>query len=96
MESFEECARRETREECGMEIMNIRFILLSNVKTYTPKHYVHIGLTAFWESGEPVVREPEKCEGWEWHALDDLPHPLFEPAKRMIECNAQSVVYIDT
>lgn len=96
MESFEECARRETREECGITITKIRFGLLSNVKTYAPKHYVHIGLIADWESGEPKVCEPKKCEGWEWYALDALPSPIFEPALRMIEGYKNAVLYMDT
>lgn len=67
MESFEECARRETKEEAGIEIKNIRFQYLANVKEYTPKHYVHVGLVADWLSGEPKVMEPEESdpiEGW--------------------------------
>jgi len=36
MESFEDCAKRETREECGIEITNIRFQFLSNVIKYAP------------------------------------------------------------
>lgn len=77
MESIIECARREVKEETGMEIDNIRFLRLMNIKSYAPKHYVDIGLIADWKSGEPEVREPEKIEGWEWRDLEDLPEPLF-------------------
>ena len=34
MESFEQCARRETLEECGIEIERIRFQFVANVQTY--------------------------------------------------------------
>jgi len=64
MESFADCARREIKEECGIEVRNIRFQLLYNMKTYAPKHYVHINLLADWRSGEPEVLEPDKCERW--------------------------------
>jgi 8-oxo-dGTP diphosphatase len=77
MESFEGCARRETTEETGIEIQNVRFLRLLNMKEYAPKHYVDIGLVADWKSGEPRVMEPEKCEGWDWYDLDALPQPLF-------------------
>lgn len=77
MESFEGCAKREVREETGIEIKNIRFVRLMNLKQYAPKHYVDIGLAADWESGEPQVMEPEKCESWAWYAPDALPEPLF-------------------
>jgi len=77
MESFEDCARRETREECGLEIENIRFQFVANLQQYPPRHYVHIGLVADWKSGDPCAMEPEKCERWEWHDLDLLPDRLF-------------------
>ncbi len=82
MESFEECAIRETKEECGLEIQNIRFQYVTNVKKYKPKHYVHIGLIADWANGEPKTLEPEKAEDWIWYDLNNLPSgPMFEFCK---------------
>src|SRR3989338_4386011 len=60
MESFENCAIRETKEECGIDIENVRFQFLSNVMKYAPRHYVHIGLIADWKSGNAEVLEPRK------------------------------------
>ena len=77
LESIEECARRETREEVGIEIENVRFLRLVNMTQYAPKHYVDIGMIADWKSGEPQLLEPEKVEKWEWRDLQDLPEPLF-------------------
>ncbi len=77
MESFAECAKRETKEECGIEIDNIKFQFLANLTKYASKHYAHINILADWESGEPKVLEPEKCESWDWYDIDDLPQPLF-------------------
>lgn len=77
MESFEECAKREVQEETGMEICNIRFLRLLNLKDYAPKHYVDIGLIADWKSREPITMEPDKIEGWAWYEIDHLPKPLF-------------------
>ena len=77
MESIEECAKRETLEEAGIEIENIRFLCLVNVKEYGPKHYVDIGIIADWKSGEPKAMESDKLESWNWHDVDDLPKPLF-------------------
>lgn len=78
MESYIECARREVREEAGIEIKNIRFQFLANVKKYGGKHYVHIGLTADWKSGTPKVLEPDRSEEWEWFSFSRLPKPVFE------------------
>ncbi len=77
MESIEDCARREVREETGMEISNIRFVRLVNMKHYDPVHYVDIGLQADWVSGIPQVLEPEKTEVWKWYSPEELPEPLF-------------------
>lgn len=94
MEGFEECAKRETKEECGIEIKNVRFQFLANVTKYDPKHYVHVGLIADWKSGEPEVLEPDKAESWNWYALDQLPEPLFEMCRLSIE-SYQNKVYYD-
>src|SRR5919198_242482 len=72
MESFEACAKRETQEECGIEIANIRFQFVANVTTYAPKHYVHIGLLADWQGGTPEVREPEASGPWAWYDVEHL------------------------
>ncbi len=77
MESFEGCAKREVQEETGMEIDNIRFLRLLNLKDYAPKHYVDIGLVADWKSGEAQIMEPDKIENWAWYEMDKLPEPLF-------------------
>jgi len=93
MESFEDCARREVREECGIEIEKIRFQFVSNVTSYKPKHYVHIGLIADWESGVVEVLEPEKCEEWKWFdaptisdTLSIFKVPLFEMCGQAFAC----------
>lgn len=85
MESFEACARRETMEECGIEIQHVRFQFLANLTQYAPKHYVHIGMIAEWESGEPRVLEPDKSEAWDWYDLGNLPEYLFGGASLAID-----------
>lgn len=95
LESFADCARRETREECGLEIANVRFQFVANVTLYAPRHYVHLGLLADWVAGEPQAREPEKCEGWEWHPLDALPQPLFEMTRLALEALRSGTTFFD-
>lgn len=85
MESFEDCAKRETKEECGIEIENVEFRFVENVTIYAPKHYVLIGMTADWKSGEPEILEPDKSEAWRWYDLESLPSPLFKMSKMIID-----------
>jgi 8-oxo-dGTP diphosphatase len=95
MESFAECARREVKEETGMEIDDIKFQFVGNVKDYAPRHYVHIGLTSEWKSGEPKVMEPDKSESWDWYDLENLPEPLFAPCVLQIEVLKTKQNYFD-
>lgn len=86
-ESWEECAKRETLEETGVLIRNIRFATATNdLFEQEGKHYVTIIMIAEVENGEPDVREPEKCECWEWYAWNErtLPKELFCPLRHLL------------
>ncbi|TSC99772.1 MAG: MutT/nudix family protein [Parcubacteria group bacterium Greene1014_15] len=95
MESLEDCVRREVQEEAGIEIKNIRFLRLVNLKSYAPKHYLDIGFVADWASGEPRIMEPEKNDGWEWHEMDALPIPRFKALDTYIEAYKTGRVFWD-
>jgi len=95
MESFEDCARRETMEESGIEIENVKFQCLVNSNAYAPGHWVHIGMIADWKSGEPEVLEPDKLESWDWYDLDDLPEPLFKFCEMAVEVYRGGKIYYD-
>jgi 8-oxo-dGTP diphosphatase len=95
MESLEECVRRETLEETGVEIKNPKFLLVMNQKFYAPKHYINVGFTADWAGGEPKVMEPEKCDGWAWYDVNNLPAPLFKTLPLYIEAYKTGRSYFD-
>ena len=95
METYEACAKRETLEEAGIEIQNIRFNYTANVRSYAPRHYAHIGLIADWKSGVPVVMEPHKNESWAWYSPDELPSPLFEMCRLAFQSLRSGQKYYD-
>jgi len=95
MESFEEGAKRETLEESGIKIKNIRFQCLINIDIYKPKHIILITLTADWVKGEPQTFPDERIGDWNWCDLNNLPEPLFYPTKLLIDSYKSGKNYYD-
>jgi 8-oxo-dGTP diphosphatase len=77
-ESPEECVIRETKEETGVTIGNVRFIgMINDVMAAEGKHYVTLWFEADHVSGEPTVVAPQETESVGWHPIDDMPEPRF-------------------
>ena len=87
-ESCENCARRETLEETGLQIKNIRFATATNdIFPTEGRHHITIMMLADYDSGEPKIMEPEKCEKWEWFEWNQLPQPLLMPIQNLLKKN---------
>jgi 8-oxo-dGTP diphosphatase len=87
-ESWEDCARRETREEAGVGIKNLRFGTATNdIFKKENKHYITIIMIADYASGEVKVCEPDKCECWGWFewSREKFPSPLFVPQENLFK-----------
>lgn len=79
-ESFEECAGRETLEETGVHIKDIRFMTATNnVFHNEQKHSITIFMSSNWQSGKPITVEPDKIVDIGWFTFDTLPDNLFLP-----------------
>lgn len=87
MESFQTCALRELAEEVGtgFKVEQLEVVSVINLTEYAPKHYIDIGMSAWWVGGDAVVMEPDKCEGWQWFDRDALPSPRFATIDRILE-----------
>lgn len=77
-ESLEESVKRETLEEVGVKIENIRQIAVTeDIFEEYKKHYVTLHYVADLIEGEVAkVMEPEKCEKIEWFSWENRPEPL--------------------
>jgi 8-oxo-dGTP diphosphatase len=87
-ESWEDCAIRETLEETGLSINNVRFGTVTNdIFHEEQKHYVTIIMLSDYESGDLCLMEPDKCEKWEWFTWDKLPDALFVSIENLLKDN---------
>ena len=96
-ESSTDAARREAIEEAGLILKNTTKIgFTDNFYPEINKHYVTVYFSAeiikglysnFDENSRVKVDnlKPEKCEGWQWFPIDNLPKPLFGGIEEIIE-----------
>ena len=80
-----QCAIRETREESGIEIENVR--LMTYTSDFYPDkgaHWVTFCFAADWKSGEASLLEPDKFERWEWRPQDAIPEPLLISSRNLL------------
>jgi len=68
-ETFEECVRREVREEVGIEVENIRYLAS---QPWPFPHTLMVVFTADYAGGEITVDKDEITEA-RWFKADDLP-----------------------
>jgi 8-oxo-dGTP diphosphatase len=84
-ETLAESARREIREEWGIEIDTPQFLCAINLRNYDGLHYISFGFKASWTTGEPGPEKAGEFEDYDWYALDELPSPLFRPVPCYLE-----------
>lgn len=70
-ETVENCLKRETREETGLVVIRYRF--LTYIDEFIHDHFLAMMFQVTETEGRVETMEPEKCGGWEWHGLDNLP-----------------------
>jgi len=75
-ELLEECAKRELLEETGINVKSLEFI--GAIRDFQKDHnFIHFGFVCNNFDGEVKLMEPEKCEGWQWFPLDNLPENIL-------------------
>jgi len=68
-ETFEECVRREVREEAGIEVKNIRYF---GSQPWPFPSSMMVGFTAEWASGDIQI-DPEELTDADWYTADEMP-----------------------
>ncbi|MFH0956579.1 MAG: NUDIX domain-containing protein [Candidatus Aenigmatarchaeota archaeon] len=79
-----ECARREAKEETGMDVGQVELISVSNDRV-EHAHFVTLGFKSTDFRGEPMVMEPDEITQWKWFSIGSTPAKMFPPARKIIE-----------
>ena len=89
-------AKRELYEETGLRARDLSFVNLANdSKQQRDRHYMHIGFLAKGVKGKPVLKEPDRCDGWAWFALNKLPKNIFSGHAEQIKAFKQKSFFVD-
>ena len=87
-EAPDACAIRETHEETGIRVTNVRFVAITNdIVNETGKHYITI-----WMRGEPgsthlSVIDKGEIADLGWFTRDEFPTPLFSYFEHLLAGN---------
>jgi len=71
--------QREMREEFGIEIQVEELLdVVDHILTEEGQHWISPTFLCWIQSGEPQIREPEKCSQIGWFFLDETPLELTQ------------------
>jgi 8-oxo-dGTP diphosphatase len=95
-ESLEACAKRELLEETGLKAVTLTY--LGVVKEWQNEHnFIHFAFVCDDYQGTLANAEPDRCEGWEFYNLGNLPKlvlPAHRAAFQLLKGNVVNLVDI--
>jgi len=90
LETLEECAAREAREEVGVEVSIQSLLCVTDHRLpQENQHWVSPAYLGKVRAGQAVNCEPEKTADVQWFALDRLPPNLTMTARNAIRAYAR-------
>lgn len=95
-ESARACAVREAYEELGIALDEPDLELVHTVHLRDPDDgapRLQLFFRVHRWSGEPQVREPDRCRAWAWWPRAALPYPLVGYARTALEGITQGWTY---
>jgi 8-oxo-dGTP diphosphatase len=75
-----DCAIREAKEECGLELVDVEEIGFTNdFFSESQKHYITLFFRAKYTGDTVFLCEPEKFVEWSWFSWTNLPKDVMLP-----------------
>jgi len=93
-EKIVDAVKRELKEECGITVAALTYSS-TNDQAESDQHYIQINFVINDYEGLIENTEPERCEGWEWFDLNQLPSNIFPPHVAIIEAYKQNKQFSD-
>lgn len=89
-ETWDACARREVREETGLEVIASRHI--ATTETFAPDRSSHEITLFLAADARGEVRNPAPAETvrWEWHPWDALPQPRVRSLDALLRLHTRA------
>jgi len=95
-ESLTAGAKRELFEETGLVVDELEFVhLLNQIQKEPDRHYIQINFIVKKWQGDPEIKEPTKCEKWQWFDLDKLPEDVFYAHRNFIPTLLKKNIFVD-
>lgn len=91
-ESLLECAKRELKEELGIETDALKLIVITD-NIDERAHYVHASFLLENFRGEIQCMEPEFCHEWQFFHISNLPLEIFKPHQKIIQNYLNKILY---
>lgn len=81
-ETLAKALKRELREEFGVEIKIVELLdIVDHILPDEGQHWVSPTFICRIIAGEPVIREPEKCDAIAWFLPADVPENLSQATR---------------
>lgn len=95
-ETIMECGIRELYEETGITIKSLKYIGVVR-ELQTGYNFIHFGFVCEDCNELPKLTEPDKCEGWKFYPLSNIPDKLLPGHKAGLDLffNKDEVNYKD-
>lgn len=98
-ETFAQCAIRESKEEIGVDLKPEDLKMAHIMHRFSGAEWAENGyrIDMFFTSekwtGEPEIKELDKCDDLSWFDLDSLPENIIPYVKQAINCIRNKIVY---